>query len=185
MMNMVLQPVLGKFALVYIDDILIYSRTEEEHKEHIRIVLQLLRANRLFVKLAKSLFGRQSLPFLGHIVGIDGIRVDPQKTAAVTRWPRLISVDDVSRFLGFSNFVKKFMKGFSQQVSPMYGLTKKGTPWMWSKACEEAFCWVKTSLQNAPVLAYPDTQEPFCAARRCQRLRHGRCVVSRRPPCCI
>ena len=127
-MNDVFREYLGKFVLVYLDDILVYSKTEDEHKVHLRLVLQKLRQSKFFGKLSKCNFWKLMLPFLGHLVSGDGIRVDPAKTAAVNNWPEPKNVPAVQSFLGFGNYFRQFLDHFGVTVVPSYDLCKKHRP---------------------------------------------------------
>jgi hypothetical protein len=124
LMNTVLAPFIGKFVLVYLDDILIYSKTEEEHLSHIRTILQTLRQHKLYVKLSKCEFFKPELKFLGHIVGREGIKVDPAKLAVLRTWPDLNSPGDVRSFLGLANYFCKYIRGYSATVAPLVQLTR-------------------------------------------------------------
>lgn len=127
-MNEVFKEYLGKFVLIYLDDILVFSRTEEEHKEHLRIVLDLLRKHRMYGRLAKSDFGKSQMPFLGHVVSADGVSADPDKTAVIQNWETPTSVREVQSFLGFANWFRMYIQGYSQRVAPLTRLTRKDVP---------------------------------------------------------
>ena len=160
-MNRIFRPYLGKFVLVYLDDILVISKAAAEHIEHLRIVLQLLRDHLLFAKMAKCAFGRTEVEFQGHILGQDGLRVDPKKTAVVRDWQTPRSVADVRSFLGLANCFRKFVRAYSTMVAPLTNLTRKDVPFEWSPACQTAFDQVKAALTSSPVLSLPDPDKPF------------------------
>jgi transposase InsO family protein len=160
-MNKVLAPLLRKGVLVYMDDILIYAKTPEEHARILDQVLTLFREEELFVKLSKCDFEKTELKFVGHIVGKDGIKVDPDKTKVVNAWPTPTTVKDVRSFLGLANYFRKFVQGYSSLVEPLTKLTRKELVWnnqTWDSACEKAFQGVKTALTNAPCLIMPDPE---------------------------
>lgn len=160
-MNNVFGPFLNKFVLVYLDDILIYSKTEEEHCEHLRKVLGLLREHRLYANLRKCTFARPELAYLGHIVSAEGIKVDPHKTAAITNWATPSSLSELRSFLGLATYFRKFIRGFARMAVPLHHMSKKGVPWAWTASCQRAFDEVKHALTNAPCLAFPDFSLPF------------------------
>ena len=116
-MNDTFRQELGVYVLVYLDDILVFSRTVEDHLQHLRCVLSKLRLHRLYAKLSKCHFGRTELPFLGHIVGAEGIRVDPRKTDVVKNWPTPTCMEDVRRFLGLAGYFRKFLQGYASKVA--------------------------------------------------------------------
>jgi len=113
LMNRVFKPFLDKFVVVFIDDILIYSKSMEEHENHLRLVLQLLQEKKLYAKLKKCEFWLDSVAFLGHVVSKDGIAVDPKKVEAVVEWNRPNSVTEVRSFLGLAGYYRRFVEGFS------------------------------------------------------------------------
>jgi len=160
-MNNIFRQHVGKFVLVYLDDILIFSKTEAEHKQHLDAVLQLLRDNKLYAKMSKCQFFQEELAYLGHLVGKDGIKVDPKKVESVRDWPVPQNVPHVRAFLGLANYFRRFMKGYSAIVQPLTQLTKKDVPFTWSAKCQEAFELVKSTLTSAPVLAMADPDEPY------------------------
>jgi hypothetical protein len=152
---------LSEFVLVFIDDILIFSKTAEEHCKHIEIVLQLLRQHKVLIKPSKCVWGQTELPYLGHIVGQDGIKPDPQKVQDVVDWPRLTSVKEVQQFRGLTNFFRRYVQGYSQLTAPLTDLTRKHVPFVWDRLCAGAFDGLKTALSTAPVLALPDPKLPY------------------------
>ena len=161
LMNEVFREYLGKFVLIYLDDIMIHSDGPEEHMRHLKLVLQKLREHRLYAKLSKCFFGLKEILWLGHIVSKDGVRLDPAKTKIVAEWPRPTTVKEVQSFLGSANWFRQYMQGYSQHPFPLTQLTRKNKPWEWTNECEQAFQWVKDTMQKAPVLAHPDFTKPF------------------------
>ena len=125
--------------MVFIDDILIYSRDNEEHAQHLRIVLQTLREHQLYAKLKKCEFWLEEVVFLGHVVCKEGIKVDPQKIRAIVDWPKPINVTEIRSFLGLAGYYRRFIKDFSKISSPLTNLLKKVVKFEWSSKCEEAF----------------------------------------------
>jgi hypothetical protein len=151
----------GKFVLVYLDDILIYSRTEEEHAVHLRLVLERLRESEFKAKRSKCEFGMAEVAFLGHRVGADGIKVDPDKVKAVESWPTPETQTHVRSFLGLANYFRRFLNGYASVVRPLNELLKKDVTWCWTSACEAAFQAVKAALVSAPILRAPDENKPY------------------------
>ena len=126
LMNRVFRPYLDSFVIVFIDDILIYSRSREEHEQHLRVVLQTLRDSQLYAKFSKCDFWLSSVAFLGHVVSAEGIQVDPKKIEAVKNWPRPASATEIRSFLGLAGYYHRFVEGFSSIAAPMTRLTQKG-----------------------------------------------------------
>ncbi|KAL4026376.1 hypothetical protein IC575_014805 [Cucumis melo] len=138
LMNRVFREFLDTFVIVFIDDILIYSKTEAEHEEHLRMVLQTLRDNKLYAKFSKCEFWLKQVSFLGHVVSKAGVSVDPAKIEAVTGWTRPSTVSEVRSFLGLAGYYRRFVENFSRIATPLTQLTRKGAPFVWSKACEDS-----------------------------------------------
>ncbi|WVZ70752.1 hypothetical protein U9M48_019394 [Paspalum notatum var. saurae] len=172
LMNKVFMEYLDKFVVVFIDDILIYSKTEEEHEEHLRLVLQKLRDHKLYAKLSKCEFWLDRVPFLGHIVSKGGIMVDPSKISGVMDWkvPKL--------------YYGRFIESFSRIAKPMTSLLEKGVPFNWTKERQAAFDELKKRLTTAPVLTLLDLTKSFtvyCDASKeglgCVPMREGKVIA--------
>ncbi|WVZ93034.1 hypothetical protein U9M48_039057 [Paspalum notatum var. saurae] len=161
LMNKVFMEYLDKFAVVFIDDILIYSKTEEEHEEHLRLVLQKLREHKLYAKLSKCEFWLDQVPFLGHIVSKGGIMVDPSKISSVMDWKVPEVVKEVRGFLGLAGYYRRFIESFSRIAKPMTSFLEKGVPFIWTKERQAAFDELKKRLTTAPVLTLPDLTKSF------------------------
>ncbi|WVZ76278.1 LOW QUALITY PROTEIN: hypothetical protein U9M48_024265 [Paspalum notatum var. saurae] len=188
MMNSVFMNELDKFVVVFIDDILIYSKNEEEHKEHLWIVLTRLREHKLYAKFSKCAFWLKEVSFLGHILSEKGVALDPSKVESVLNWKQHESVTEIRSFLGLAGYYRRFIKDFSKTAKPMTSLTKKNAKYTWSPNCEEAFQSLKRSLTTAPVLAQPDVTKPFdvyCDASGnglgCVLMQEGRVVAYTSP----
>jgi hypothetical protein len=138
-MNSILHPYIRKFVVVYIDDILIFSKTEAEHQAHVRLVLEVLQREKFYVYKAKSSFAQKEIKYLGHIVNEQGIRPDPKKVEAVQTWPVPKNVNDVKSFLGLVNYFRKFIEHYSEIAVSLTNLTKKSHPWVWTGRCQDAF----------------------------------------------
>ena len=154
--NDILREYLDIFCTAYIDDILIYSNTLGEHKGHVRKVLSALRSAGLQVEITKCEFHVEEVLYLGMIVGRYGIKMDPAKVAAIKEWATPINVKDVQSFLGFANFYRRFIRGFSEIAAPLTALTGKKTVWEWTPQCQLAFENLKVLFCTAPVLALYD-----------------------------
>ena len=159
--NDVLRDFLDLFVIVYLDDILIFSSSLEFHRRHVRSVLGRLRQHGLYAKAEKCEFEQESIPFLGLIISSEGIKMDPQKISAILDWPVPADKKGIQRFVGFANFYRKFIKGFSAIIAPITQLTKQGTRFHWSPEAQGAFEALKELFTSAPVLGHPDSSLPF------------------------
>ncbi|CAJ0932073.1 unnamed protein product [Ranitomeya imitator] len=161
-MHDIFREYLDRFMIVYLDDILVFSDDWESHVKQVRMVFQVLRANSLFVKGSKCLFGVQKVSFLGFIFSPSTIEMDPVKVQAIYDWTKLTSVKSLQKFLGFANFYRRFIANFSSVAKPLTDLTKKGADVVnWSSAAVEAFQELKRRFSSAPVLCQPDVSLPF------------------------
>ena len=133
LMNRVCRPYLDKFVIVFIDDILIYSKTKEEHAEHLGKVLELLRKEKLYEKFSKCEFWLEEVHFLGHVVSKDGIHVDPSKIDSVKNWRTPETPTEVRQFLGLAGYYRRFIEGFSKIALPLTQLTQKDKPYVWGE----------------------------------------------------
>jgi hypothetical protein len=161
LMNSVFMPELDQFVVVFVDDILVYSKSMEEHEEHLRIVLQRLREHHLYAKFSKCEFWIKEVLFLGHVVSPEGIAVDPDKVKEVLEWKPPTTVSKVRSFLRLTGYYRRFILNFSKIMKPITELLKKGNKYDWSEACDEAFKHLKKLLTTSPVLAQPDTTKSF------------------------
>uniref|UniRef100_A0A8R7TTJ8 Reverse transcriptase domain-containing protein n=1 Tax=Triticum urartu TaxID=4572 RepID=A0A8R7TTJ8_TRIUA len=152
MMNKVFMEFLDKFVVVFIDDILVYSKKEEEHKEHLRLVLEKLREHQLYAKFSKCEFWLKEVGFLGHVISGEGIAVDPTKVQYVTEWLAPTSVGEIRSFLGLAGYYRRFIEKFSKIAKPMTELLKKDTKFKWTEDCEASFQELKKRLVTTPVL---------------------------------
>ena len=139
LMNNVMHKYLDKFVVVFIDDILIYSKSEEEHKEHLKIVLQELREHQLHAKFSKCDFFKDKIQYLGHVVTKEGISVDLEKIREIKEWPIPKDANDVRSFMGITRYYQRFIEGFSRIAKPINSLQKKGKKFKWIQKCEEIF----------------------------------------------
>ena len=155
LMNRIFKNFLDTFVIVFIDDILIYSKSDREHECHLRTVLTTLRVNRLFAKFSKYEFWLQEVAFLGHVVSREGIAVDPTKVEVVMEWPRPTTATEVRSFLGLAGYYHRFIQDFAKIAAALTKLTRKGQPFMWDRTCERSFVELKERLVSAPVLTVP------------------------------
>ena len=137
---------------VFIDDILIYSQSEEEHEDHLRVILQVLRDHQLYAKHGKCEFWLTDVKFLGHVVSASGVSVDPEKVEAVMSWERPKSVFEIRSFLGLAGYYRRFIEDFSWLATPMTRLTRNEVNFEWNDLCERAFQELKMRLTSAPIL---------------------------------
>jgi hypothetical protein len=161
LMNRIFQEFLDKFVIVFIDDILIYSATPEEHSLHLHMVLKMLREHRMYAKYSKCEFWLREVMFLGHVVSAEGISVDPKKVEAMAKWERPQLVMEIRSFLSLAGYYRKFIQDFSRIAMPLTQLTRKGIKFEWSKACEDSFVMLKEKLTTAPVLVLPSSGGNF------------------------
>ncbi|XP_074271803.1 uncharacterized protein LOC141595737 [Silene latifolia] len=160
LMNEVLKPFLGKFIVVYLDDILVYSKNLADHLRHLKLLFEVLRSQKLFGKKEKCSFVVDRVLFLGYVVSKDGVSVDQSKVEAIRSWPAPKTVTEVRSFLGLASFYRRFIQNFSSLASPMTDCLKKGT-FLWDGAAQKSFELLKSKLCEAPVLALPDFSQPF------------------------
>jgi hypothetical protein len=161
LMNSVFMQELNKFVVVFIDDILIYSKNPEDHVKHLHVVLQKLRDHHLYAKFSKCEFWLDTVKFLGHTISSYGISVDPSKVQEVMDWKPPTSVHQIRSFLGLAGYYRRFIPNFSKIAKPMTERLRKGVKFSWDQKCEDAFHTLRAHLTTAPVLAQPDVSKPF------------------------
>ncbi|XP_074293310.1 putative mitochondrial protein AtMg00860 [Silene latifolia] len=145
--------------MVFIDDILVYSKTKEEHEEHLRIVLQTLRDNQFYAKLSKCEFWLERVAFLGHVISKKGVVVDPSKIEALSRWESPKNVAEIRSFLGLAGYYQRFVKDFSKIARPLTALMRKDNRFKWDESCETAFLTLKERLTAVLILTLPNGSE--------------------------
>jgi reverse transcriptase-like protein/integrase-like protein/chromodomain-containing protein len=160
-MNEIFDDMIGKFVSIYLDDFLIYSEDRESHCQHVRAVLQRLRENALFAKLEKCQFFVPSIKFLGFKIDENGVASDEDKIQSIEQWPVPENKKQLEVFMGVVNYLRKFVKGFSQIAIPLYKLTHENVPFIWSQECQNAFDTLKRMISSAPVLSHVDQSKPF------------------------
>ena len=161
LMNELFREHLWKWALVFLDDVLFYSKCEEDHFSHLKATFQLLREANLKLKPKKCRLVQREVTYLSHIIGNEGIQVDPKKVEVVEKWPVPSTVKGIRSFLGFCNNYHRFVKDFAGIASPLSALTKKKVPFSWTDECQRAFDRLRKELITAPVLEFPDYTGTF------------------------
>ncbi|KAJ0531230.1 putative nucleotidyltransferase, Ribonuclease H [Helianthus annuus] len=161
LMNRVCKPYLDKFVIVFIDDILIYSKSQADHEKHLRCILELLQREKLYAKFSKCEFWLREVQFLGHVVSERGIQVDPAKVEAVMNWQEPKTPTEIRSFLGLAGYYRRFIENFSRIAAPLTSLTKKKEKFIWGPKQQESFEILKQKLSNAPVLTLPEGTEEF------------------------
>jgi hypothetical protein len=156
LMNKVFMEYLDKFVVVFIDDILVFSKTKEEHAEHLMLVLQKLREHQLYAKRSKCEFWLKEVSFLGLVVSNGGISVDPSKVKDVLDWKPPTNASEIRSFLGLAGYYRRFIEGFSKLAKPMTALLEKNAKFVWSEKCQANFEELKKRLTTALVLILPD-----------------------------
>ncbi|GJV89756.1 putative reverse transcriptase domain-containing protein [Tanacetum coccineum] len=161
LMNRVCKPYLDKFVIVFIDDILIYSKSKQEHEEHLKIILELLKKEELYAKFSKCEFWIPKVQFLGHVIDNKGIHVDLAKIESVKDWASPKTPTEIRQFLGLAGYYRRFIEGFSKIAKPMTKLTQKKVKFEWGDKQEAVFQLLKQKLCSAPILALPEGSEDF------------------------
>lgn len=182
-MNVLFQPYLRRFIIVFFDDILVYSRTLEDHKHHLEAVFQCLMDNQFFLKQSKCTFVQPSMAYLGHIVSYDGVGPDPEKIQAMLNWPQPKTVKQLRGFLGLIGFYYKFVCDYASIASPLTNLLKKDS-FQWSIEAQQAFERFMTAMTKAPVLALPNFEEDFILETNASGLGMGVILCQRGHPIC-
>ncbi|KAI3687110.1 hypothetical protein L1987_80801 [Smallanthus sonchifolius] len=184
LMNRVCKPYLDKFVIIFIDDILIYSKTKADHEQHLRLVLDLLKKEQIYAKFSKCEFWLKEVQFLGHIVNDKGIHVDPAKIETVKNWNTPKTPTEVRSFLGLAGYYRRFISNFSKIAVPLTALTHKGKTYEWGPKQEEAFQTLKQKLCNAPILTLPDGSDDlvvYCDASNqglgCVLMQRGKVIA--------
>ncbi|GJT22207.1 putative reverse transcriptase domain-containing protein [Tanacetum coccineum] len=166
LMNRVCKPYLDKFVIVFIDDILIYSKNKQEHEEHLKLILELLKKEELYAKFSKCEFWIPKVQFLGHVIDSEGIHVDPAKIESIKDWTSPKSPTEIRQFLGLVGYYRRFIEGFSKIAKPMTKLTQKKVKFVWGDKQEAAFQLLKKKLCSALILALLEVSEDFIVTIR-------------------
>ena len=182
LMNRVFRPYVDQFVVVFIDDILVYSKDAHEHEQHLRIVLETLREKKLYDKLSKCDFWLKEVSFLGHIVFAEGIRVDPAKIEAVVNWKSPQNVTEVRSFLGLAGYYRRFVRGFSVIAAPLTKLLRKRIKFEWTDKYHNSFEQLKGMLVEAPTQptsgkVYTLYSDASCIGLGCVLMQYGKVVA--------
>jgi hypothetical protein len=161
LMNSIFSQYLDKSVVVFIDDIMVYSKMEEEHDEHLRIVLQTLRKHKLYTKFDKCDFYQKEIQYLRHVISEEGIVVDPKTIKAIMEWLVPKDVEDIRSFMGITGYYCRFIEGFSKTTYPITSLQKKGTKFNWTQKCQDSFNKLKELLTMTPILKVVDPEKDF------------------------
>jgi len=161
LMNSIFSEYFDKFVLVFIDDFLVYSKMEEEHEEHLRIVLQTLRKHQLYAKFNKCNFYQKKIQYLGHVISIKGIAFDPEKVRAIMEWLVPKDVANIQSFMGITRYYRRFIEGLFKIAYHITSLQKKWTKFNWSQKCQDSFNKLKELLTTAPILKVEDPGKEF------------------------
>ena len=153
-MNEIFSDLLDICIVIYLNNSLIYSDNLEEHKDHSKEVLEWLQRHKLYTSSMKCSFHQHKVEFLGFILSPGELQMDPKKVQTIMEWPTLCWVRDIQAFLGFANFYRQFIEGYSELILPLTCLTKKNEPWAWTNCCRVAFDSLKTAFSTAPLLTH-------------------------------
>jgi len=160
-MNNILRPYLDSFVVVYLDDILIYSKDEDDHRRHLELVMEALATHSARLNVTKCAFFKREIRFLGHVIDHQGIRPDPGQVEKIAGFAPPRNKRDVQSFLGTVNFFRRFIRGCATIATPLYALTRDKVPFVWTDGHQAAFEELKRLLTSSPVLCLPDTSRPF------------------------
>jgi hypothetical protein len=161
LMNKVFMEYLDKFVVVFIDGILIFSKTEEGHEKNLRLVLEKLRTNQLYAKFSKCEFWITEVAFLGYVISAGGVSVDPDKVRDIFNWMPPTNVLEIQSFLGLASYYQRFIKDFSKIAKPMMKLLEKIKAFQWTVECQASFEELKVRLTLAPVVVLSDLTKKF------------------------
>ncbi|GJX30741.1 putative reverse transcriptase domain-containing protein [Tanacetum coccineum] len=179
LMNRVCKPYLDRFVIVFIDDILIYSKSRKEHEGHLKLILKLLKKEELYAKFLKCEFWLSKVQFLGHVIDREDIHVDPTKIESIKDWASPKTPTDICQFLGLAGYYRRFIEGFSKIARPMTKLTLKSVKFDWGEKAEAAFQLLKQKLCSAPILALPEGSENFVVYCNASHKRLGAVLMQK------
>ncbi|KAL0533703.1 hypothetical protein IC582_027744 [Cucumis melo] len=160
LMNAIFKPFLRKLVLVFFDDILVYSKNENDHLVHLGKVLSILRKHKLYANRKKCSFAQHKIEYLGHVISGEGVEVDPEKIKSIVEWPVPTNIKEVRGFLGLTGYYRRFVQNYGTIAAPLTQLLKKGG-YKWSDEAMVAFDQLKKAMMSLPVLALPNFTQPF------------------------
>ena len=163
LMHEIFRQHLDTFVIIYLDDILIFSKSAEEHQRHLQAVLEILRTHQLYANVGKCHFAVPEVDFCGHMVSAAGIATDPSKITAISSWPQPSTLTDLRSFLGLTNYYRRFVRNYATISAPLYDRLKRKTDWRvpWSPEATQAFASLKSALSSTPILSAPDYSATF------------------------
>jgi hypothetical protein len=161
LMQQTFRPYLDEFVIVFLDDVLVYSKSKQQHEQHLRTVLQVLRERELYAKLSKCEFFQSEIGFLGHVINEHGIKMESSKVDSVSKWPAPKNIHELRSFLGLAGYYRRFVKDFSLIASPLTSLLHKNTPYEWTAQQDDAFNKLKSAVSTAPILIIPNPTLPY------------------------
>jgi hypothetical protein len=182
-MNLIFEPYLRQFVIVFFDDILIYSPTLESHLQHLEVVFQCLLDNEFCLKQSKCSFAQQSIEYLGHIVSAAGVGPDPAKISVMVDWPQPKSVKQLRGFLGLTGFYRKFVHHYASLAAPLTALLKRDA-FIWNETTQHAFEALKSAMSQAPVLGLPNFEEQFVLETDASGSGMGAVLIQNNHPIC-
>lgn len=182
-MNILFQPYLRKFVIVFFDDILVYSKTLNDHLSHMELVFDSLLSNQFYLKRSKCSFGQTTIEYLGHIITSEGVGPDPEKIKTMVSWPPPTNIKQLRGFLGLTGFYQKFVKAYATVAAPLTQLLKKDS-FIWSTEAEQAFIRPKQAMTESPVLALPNFEETFILETDASGLGMGAVLIQQGHPIC-
>jgi len=185
LMNYIFMEYLDKFVVVYLDDILVYSKNKEEHAEHPRLILAKLQEHKLYAKYSKCELWLPEVTYLGHVISKDGIAVKPERIQAILDWTPPKTVKQVRSFLRLASYCRRFIKNFSKIAKPLTNMLHKGVKFEWTDKCQESFQALKDKLTSPPVLAPPRYPEGLSDILRCVSSRIRLCPNARAQGDCL
>ena len=177
MMNDILREHLDKFVIVYLDDILIYSKGVEEHEKHVKMVLELLRKHKLYCEYSKCKFHQSEIDYLGYVISPNGLAMSQEKIKAILEWKQPVNKVGVQSFLGFANFYRRFIKNYSKVAAPLHELVRDGGIFEWNQRAQEAFDTLKQKFISAPILCFANFSSKFIVETDASDFAIG-CVLS-------
>lgn len=184
LMNHVFQDISRKFVLVFFDDILVYSKSWEEHLQHLPEVFTILQQQQLYLKLSKCIFGATIIEYLGHFISAKGVNTDPKKIAVIRDWPVPTTQKHLRSFLGLANYYRRFIMGYSSIARPLSQLLKRDG-FAWSHEAANSFSNLKTALYSTPALALPDFDKPFIVETDASNSGIGAVLMQGKHPLCF
>jgi hypothetical protein len=184
-MNDVLRPFIDDCVIIYLDDILIFSKSREEHVKHVKQVLDVLRKEKLFLKMSKCEFGKTSLIYLGNIVGVGELKIDPSKVKVILEWPKLNNVTEVRSFLGAAQYWRKFIANFSSIATPLHAVTSVKQVFQWGGKQQKAFDTLKEKISSTLVLTLPNLRQHFEIKTDARNYAMGAFLLQHGKPICF